>query len=297
MAAMISNARRLRQRLASGRMLVAPGAYDGMTARMVQAAGFEAVYMTGAGVSARIGLPDYGLATMTEMADAAQQIVDSVDIPLIADADTAYGNELNAIRTVQAYCRRGVAGFHVEDQVFPKKCGHLDGKEVIPLAAYARKIRAIVDQRPDPDFLVIARTDARTVLGFDAAVDRCNAALEAGADMAFLESPLSVEEVAAAPKRVRGPCLLNMVHGGKTPLVSFAQAEEMGYALTIVPALTFMTVMQSVSGVLARLKADGAYPVPARTITVQEAFATVGADGWDAHRGAYGETQQAGAAE
>lgn len=285
-------ARRLREQLASGRMIVAPGAYDGLTAKLVEKAGFGAVYMTGAGTAARLGLPDYGLTTMTEMVQNAQTMAESVSIPVIADADTGYGNELNAIRTAQAYARRGVAGIHVEDQVFPKKCGHLDGKEVIDVEAYCRKIRAIVEQRPDPDFVIIARTDARTVLGFEAAVERCNAALEAGADVAFFESPLTREEVAEVPKRVKGPCLLNLVHGGKTPLVSFAEAQSYGYAITILGGILFMTVMAAVEDVLARTMAGGAHADPKEVMTIVEAFRKVGADDWDKLRAAYAAPSQ-----
>src|SRR3569623_1842885 len=278
---------RLRDLLKSGRMIVAPGAYDAMTAMMIERAGFGAVYMTGAGVSARYGLPDYGLATMSEMAETAQTNTESVSIPLIVDSDTGYGNELNAIRTVQTFERRGVAGMHIEDQVFPKKFGHLDGKEVIPVADYVRKIKAVTEQRRDQDFVVIARTDARTVLGFDAAIERCNAALEAGADVAFFESPLSREEIEKVPMLVKGPCLLNLVHGGKSPLVTLKEAEAFGYAITIVPALVFMTVMASVDAALEKLKATGEYPVPSQTMTVVEAFQHVVADDWDTLRTQY----------
>jgi 2-methylisocitrate lyase-like PEP mutase family enzyme len=282
-----SMARRLRETLNSGSMVVAPGAYDGMTAKLVESAGFEAVYMTGAGTAARFGLPDYGLATMTEMVDTAELMAESVSIPVIADADTGYGNELNVIRAVRAYERRGVAGIHIEDQVFPKRCGHLDGKEVIPIDAFARKIAAAVGERHDPDFVVIARTDSRTVLGFEAAVERCNAALAAGADVAFFESPLSRDEIIEIPKRVKGPCLFNMVHGGKTPLISLKEAEQFGYAITIVPALIFMTVMGAAEEALRKLKHTAEYPLPAQTMTVVEAFRKVGAADWDVLRNKY----------
>jgi 2-methylisocitrate lyase-like PEP mutase family enzyme len=284
-----SMARRLREKLDAREMVVAPGAYDGMTARLVESAGFMAVYMTGAGTAARFGLPDYGLATMTEMADTAALMAESVDIPVIADADTGYGNELNVVRAVRAYERRGVAGIHIEDQVFPKRCGHLDGKEVIPTDAFVRKIAAAAGERHDPDFVIIARSDARTVLGFEAAVERCNAALAAGADVAFFESPLSREEIAEIPKRVKGPCLFNMVHGGKTPLITLQEAASFGYAIVIVPALLFMTAMSAIEEALGRLKREAAYPVPARTMTVGEAFRKVGAAEWDALREKYGE--------
>jgi 2-methylisocitrate lyase-like PEP mutase family enzyme len=279
----------LRKLLKSGKMLIAPGGYDGLTATMIERAGFDAAYMTGAGTAARLGLPDYGLTSMTEMVDNARSMVESVKIPVIADADTGYGNELNTIRTVNAYERAGIAGIHIEDQVFPKRCGHLDGKEVIPVDQFQRKIRAATECRLDPDFVIIARTDSRAVLGFDAAIERCNAALEAGADVAFFESPLSVEEVSKIPKKVKGPCLFNVVDGGKTPPVTLKQAEEFGFAISIVPALTFMAVMRTVENALGRLKQSGEYTTPSGTMTVVEAFQKVGALKWDELRKEYAD--------
>src|SRR5262252_1783333 len=225
----MTSAARLRQLLRRQQMLLAPGAYDCITARTIAQAGFDAVYMTGAGTAATLGYPDYGLLTMSEMADNAGRIAAAVDVPVIADADTGYGNALNATRTVREYERRGVAGLHIEDQGFPKKCGHLDNKAVVSLDEYLAKIRAAVAAKRDPDFIVIARTDSRAVLGFEEAVRRANAALAAGADMAFVEAPQTIEEVAAVPRLVKGPCLLNVVWRGKTPEVAFADAERMDY--------------------------------------------------------------------
>ena len=216
---------RLRRQLADPGMLVAPGAYDGIGARLIEQAGFSALYMTGAGTAAAHGLPDYGLLSMSEMVANAARITAASPLPLIADGDTGYGNELNVVRTVQEHERAGTAGLHIEDQVAPKRCGHLDGKELVPLEDFLAKIRAAVATRRDPDFLVIARTDARSVAGFDEAVHRANAALGAGADMAFVESPESLDEVRLVPQRVAGPCLLNMVWGGKTPVVGLDDAE------------------------------------------------------------------------
>src|ERR1700730_12658218 len=181
----MSRGRQFRDLLRRGGLTIAPGAYDCITARSIAQAGFGAVYMTGAGTAATLGYPDYGLLTMSEMADNAGRIAAAVDVPVIADADTGYGNELNATRTVREYEKRGVAGLHIEDQGFPKKCGHLDDKVVIPLDEYLAKIRAAAAARTDPGFLLIARTDARAVIGFEEAVARMNAALAAGADMAF----------------------------------------------------------------------------------------------------------------
>jgi 2-methylisocitrate lyase-like PEP mutase family enzyme len=231
----MTTAARLRQLLRREQMLLAPGAYDCITARTIAHAGFDAVYMTGAGTAATLGYPDYGLLTMSEMAENAGRLAAAVDLPVIADADTGYGNELNATRTVREYERRGVAGLHIEDQGFPKKCGHLDNKVIVPLEDYLAKIRAAVAARQNPDFVIIARTDARAVEGFEAAIARANAALEAGADVAFVEAPQTLEEVLAVPRLVKGPCLLNVVWRGKTPEVDFAAAERAGYKLAIIP--------------------------------------------------------------
>ncbi len=271
---------RLRALLAQPGLIVAPGAYDGLTARLVEQAGFGAVYMTGAGTAAAAGYPDFGLLDMTEMADNAARMARSVRIPLIADADTGYGNELNAFRTVQEYERRGVAGLHIEDQVSPKRCGHLDQKEIVPRADWLAKLRAACAARRDKDFLIIARTDARAVAGFEEAVARANAALEAGADMAFLEAPQTMDEVAAVPRLVRGPCLLNVVHRGKTPAIDLREAETLGYRLAIVPALLLVATIAAGDAALAALKATHRHPEGATDMSVGEAFARVGAGEW-----------------
>jgi 2-methylisocitrate lyase-like PEP mutase family enzyme len=238
--------------------------------------------MTGAGTAATLGYPDYGLVTMSEMADNAGRIAQSVDVPVIADADTGYGNELNATRTIREYERRGVAGLHIEDQGFPKKCGHLDNKVIAPLDEFVAKIRAAVAARTDPDFFIIARTDARASLGLDEAVRRANAALQAGADMAFVEAPQTVEEVASVPKLVKGPCLLNVVWGGKTPQIAFDDAQKMGYKLAIVPGMLFKAVLGVCETTLAELRKAGRHPELNKAMTVREAFRRVGADEWDA---------------
>jgi 2-methylisocitrate lyase-like PEP mutase family enzyme len=214
----------------------------------------------------------------------ANRMARAVDVPLIADADTGYGNELNVVRTVQDYERAGVAGIHIEDQVSPKRCGHLDDKEIVPREDWLAKIRAAAFARRDPDFLVIARTDARAVAGLDEAVARANAALEAGADMAFVEAPQTMEEVAAVPRLVRGPCLLNVVRGGKTPEVDLRSAQEIGYRLAIVPGLLLKAVIGACDEMLAALKAGHVHPVPRTDMTVREAFNRVGAREWDALR-------------
>ena len=278
----MTRARQFRELLQRDGLTIAPGAYDCITARTIAQAGFGAVYMTGAGTAATLGYPDYGLVTMSEMADNAGRIAAAVDVPVIADADTGYGNELNATRTVREYERRGVAGLHIEDQGFPKKCGHLDNKVIVPLDEFLAKIHAAVAARHDPDFVVIARTDSRAVLGFEEAIRRANAAIAVGADMAFVEAPQTLEEVAAVPRLVQGPCLLNVVWRGKTPEVPFDDAQRMGYKLAIVPGMLFKAVIGVCDATLAELRRTGRHPVPAESMTVRDAFRRVGADEWDA---------------
>jgi len=278
----MSRAKKFRELLRRDDLIIAPGAYDCITARTIAQAGFDAVYMTGAGTAATLGFPDYGLLTMSEMADNAGRLAAAVAVPVIADADTGYGNELNTTRTVREYERRGVAGLHIEDQGFPKKCGHLDNKLIVPLDQYLAKVRAAVAARQNPDFVIIARTDARAVLGFEEAIGRANAALAAGADMAFVEAPQTLEEVLAVPRLVKGPCLLNVVWRGKTPDIAFAEAERAGYKLAIVPGLLFKAVIGVCDRLLAELKAQGRHPVLDTHMTVRDAFRRVGADDWDA---------------
>lgn len=244
----------LRRLLQRDEMIVAPGAYDAISALTIQQAGFSAAYMTGSGTAAALGYPDLGLVTMTEMVDNAMRIARSIDIPLIADADTGFGNELNVTRTVREYEARNVAGIHIEDQVAPKRCGHLDGKEVVSRAEFVSKIRAAAQARRTREFVIIARTDARAVLGLDEAIERANAALAAGADMAFVEAPQSLDEVTAIPRQVQGPCLLNMVANGKTPAVGLDEAQDMGYRLAILPGILFRSAIATFDQVLADVK-------------------------------------------
>jgi len=265
-------------------MVAAPGCFDCITARSIERAGFDAVYMTGAGTAASLGYPDYGLVTMSEMADNAGRIATAIKLPVIADADTGYGNELNAIRTVREYEKRGVAGIHIEDQGFPKKCGHLEDKTIVPIEDYVAKIRAAVSAKVDPNFLIIARTDSRAVLGFEEAIRRANAAIEAGADMAFVEAPQTLEETASVPKLVKGPCLLNMVWRGKTPDLSIDEAGKMNYAVMILPGVLTRTVVGACDAALADLKAKGRHPAPLSDITPQQGFRLFGADEWDGYR-------------
>jgi len=281
---MTNGADKLAGMLRQDGMIVAPGGYDCITARMIEQAGFEAAYMTGAGTAASLGYPDYGLVTMTEMVENAGRMASVLNIPLIADADTGYGNELNVVRTVREYEKRGVAGIHLEDQGFPKRCGHLDNKEIIPLEDYIAKVRAAVFAKRNKNFTVIARTDSRAVLGFEEAVRRANAALDAGADVAFVEAPQTMDEVKQVPKLVHGPCFLNIVWKGMTPDVALEDAKAMGYKIAILPGLLFKAVMTSCDEILAATKRDGRHPVSTSNLTVREAFARVGANEWDPFR-------------
>ena len=290
-------ASKLRALLRAPGMVVAPGAYDGLTAMLVAQAGFPAVYMTGAGTSVAHGYPDFGLLTATEMTANAARMARAVDVPVIADADTGYGNELNVVRTVQDYERAGVAGIHIEDQVAPKRCGHLDDKEIVPREDWLAKIRAAAASRRDPDFLIIARTDSRAVVNFEEAIARANLALAAGADMAFVEAPQTPEEIAAVPKLVKGPCLLNVVWGGKTPQIDLRQAEAMGFKLAIVPGLLLKAAIGACDDALAALKATHVHPVPRGEMTVGDAFNRVGAREWTVFRTRFREPETKRAAE
>jgi 2-methylisocitrate lyase-like PEP mutase family enzyme len=284
----MSKASELRELLRQDGMITAPGAYDCITARTVQQAGFSAVYMTGAGTAAALGYPDYGLITMSEMVENAGRIAAAVSVPVIADADTGYGNELNVVRTVREYEQRGVAGIHLEDQGFPKKCGHLENKAIIPLEDYVAKIRAAVSAKRDRDFLIIARTDARAVLGFEEAIRRANASMDAGADMAFVEAAESLEEVSAVPRLVRGPCLLNMVWRGKTPDVGLDEAQAMGYKLAILPVLLFNAVVGVCDRMLSELRQVRRHPMPVADVAPKEFFRRMGAEDWDKVRAGSG---------
>lgn len=272
----------LRQQMNETGMIVAPGAYDAIGARLIEQAGFSAAYMTGAGTSAARGYPDFGLLTMSEMIDNAAVMARSVGIPLIADADTGYGNELNVTRTVREYEARGIAAIHIEDQVSPKRCGHLDGKEVISLKDFRSKISAAVQARRTSEFVIIARTDARAELGLDEAIARANAALDAGADIAFVEATQSLEEAAAVPRRVHGPCLFNVVPHGRTPNLTLDEAQEMGYKLAILPVLMLFAAIEAGDAALAQLRATRSPPLG--NATVAQVFQRFGAGDWDALR-------------
>jgi 2-methylisocitrate lyase-like PEP mutase family enzyme len=245
--------------LAAGETVLAPGCYDALGARLVEEAGFEAAYMTGFGTAAaRLGRPDVGLLDMTEMVDNARRIAASIAIPLVADADHGYGNPINVIRTVREYEAAGVAAIHIEDQSIPKKCGHMDSKQVIPPAEMAAKVSAAVAARHSPDFLIIARTDARAVEGLDAALERGRRYRDAGADMLFIEAPESIAEIERIAETFADvPLLFNYAEGGRSPAVSHEFLRELGYALVIFPLSTLLVATAAIRSVLERISADG----------------------------------------
>ena len=244
--------------LTADRILVAPGAYDCITARLVEAAGFDAVYVTGSGLSmSRLGAPDVGLVSFSEVLDQVRRIADVVQIPVLADADTGYGGALNVIRTVREFERAGVSAIQIEDQEFPKKCGHELGRRVVPTAEMVARIKAAVDARTDPDFVVIARTDARTAEGIDAAIDRALAYGAAGADVLFVESPESAEEMAEINRRIDAPTLANMVEGGRTPILPASRLAEIGYRIAIFPNSLTRLLGKTASAMLADLREAG----------------------------------------
>ena len=250
---------RLRALLESGQTIVAPGAFDPLSARLVEEAGFPAVYMTGFGTSAALlGRPDVGLLTMTEMADNAGRIAACVDVPVIADADTGYGNPLNVIRTVGAYEAAGVAGIHIEDQVAPKKCGHLEGKLVIPAEEMAQKVRAAVEARTQPEFVIIARTDARAVEGLERSLQRGRMYREAGADVLFIEALTSEVEAEEAVRAFPGvPLLFNWAEGGKTPPISLNRVKELGYRIVIFPISALLAATGAMRRILQEIARAG----------------------------------------
>ncbi len=248
---------RLRKLLDGDDVQIAPGAFDGISARLIEQAGFNIVYASGGAISRSMGYPDMGLLSMSEVVARLAPILNSVAIPVIADADTGYGNALNTQRAVREFERLGVAGLHLEDQVFPKRCGHYDDKSVIPLAEMAQKIRAARDAAADPDLVIIARTDAIAVEGFESAIIRAAAYAEAGADMLFIEAPQSEHQIEEIGRRIPQPKLINMFLGGKTPVVPLARLKAWGYRLVIVPSDMQRAALFAMTEVLQELKQEG----------------------------------------
>ena len=249
--------RALRRGLEQGKLVVAPGVYDGLSADIAEAAGFGAVYASGGAIARSTGVPDIGLMTMSEVLDRTRQIVDAVACPVIADIDTGYGGNLNVARTVREFERIGVAALHIEDQAIPKRCGHYEGKTIVTQSAMVARVQAALDARTDPDLIVIARTDARAVEGFAAAVERGRAYAAAGADMVFVEAPQSEEEIVSVADAFDLPLVINMFQGGKTPLLPADRLEELGYAIMIVPSDLQRAAISAMQTAAATLFAEG----------------------------------------
>ena len=248
---------RLKQMIASGKTYIVPGAYDGLSARIVQNAGAELIYATGGGIARSTGIPDMGLITAKEITDRLEQIVDAVELPVIADMDTGYGNALNAQRALRAFERVGVAGFHLEDQVFPKRCGHLDGKAVVPVEELCAKLRAVRDALTDDDMVIIARTDSLAVEGVESAIERMHKYMEAGADVAFVEAPRTMEHIEQISRELPCSKLLNMFWGGKSPVVPRERLEELGFNLVIVPGDLQRTAIYAMQEAARAILRDG----------------------------------------
>ena len=270
---------RLRELLAAPGIVPAPGAYDCLSAAVIERAGFPVVYMTGAGTSiSRTGYPDIGLTTMSEMVANAAAIARTVSVPLIADADTGYGDVLQVRRTVREYERAGVAGIHIEDQESPKRCGHLDDKRVVPQGEMVRKLHAALDAREDDDFTIIARCDALAVTGWDDALRRCEAYVEAGADVLFLEALQTREQATDVTSRFDVPVLYNFVETGKSPLLPVSELEELGFKLVIFPISAMLAALKTMTDLMRELRETGttAHLVADRMVSIQECFDTVG---------------------
>jgi 2,3-dimethylmalate lyase len=263
---------RFRELLKNNEIIIAPGAPNALMARLVERAGFPVIYASGAGIAnMQFGFADVGLVTMTEVVNQVKNIANAVNIPVIADADTGYGNALNVIRTVREFEQAGAAAIQLEDQIAPKKCGHFEGKQIVSLEEMVGKIKAAADARRDKDFVIIARTDARAVSSFEEAIHRSKAYKEAGADMIFLEAPQSKSELEEAAKRINAPLVANMVENGKTPIQSAGVLEEMGYKLVLYANMGMRVSIQAMQGALMHLKDHGSSNgLEDRMITMKE---------------------------
>jgi 2-methylisocitrate lyase-like PEP mutase family enzyme len=274
---------RLKEIMTRRAAVTVPGAANAMFARVIENVGFEAVYVTGAGIAnMHLGVPDIGLTTMSEVADTVARVADSVSLPIIVDADTGFGNPINVVRTVRVLERAGAAGIQIEDQVFPKKCGHFAGKDVIPLDDMVQKIRAAVDARRDSDLQIIARTDARAVEGFDRAIERANAFVEAGADVTFVEAPLSLTELARISRDISVPQIANIVFGGKTPDPGRPKLAELGFSVILYANAALQAALKASYDVLRALSRDGSLvAVTDRLASFEERQRVVAKDIWD----------------
>lgn len=247
----------LREYIQSKKIIVAPGVSDGLSALLAKQAGFSVLYASGGAIARSAGYPDIGLLSMTEVCSVISHIVDVSELPVVADADTGFGNALNTRRTVKTYERLGVAGLHLEDQTFPKRCGHLNDKSLIPMDEMCHKIHAARITLTDPDFVLIARTDAIAVEGIESAIQRAQAYQKAGADMLFVEAPETIQQIEMIAERIEGPKLINMFHGGKTPVVPVSQLQEMGYSLVIIPSDLQRAAIKAMQETLKVIARDG----------------------------------------
>jgi len=279
----MTSRRKLKRLLARRQLLIAPGVFDGLSARLVEEAGFEAIYLSGGAVARSMGVPDIGLVTMSEVIERAVQVVAAVKIPVIADADTGYGNALNLVRAVREFERAGVAAIHIEDQVTPKRCGHLEGKEVISLAEMEKKLAAALQSRSDPDFIIIGRTDSRAIHGLDDAIQRGKSFARLGVDAVFVEAPQSEAEMETIARSIpEVPLMVNMFKGGKTPLLPASRLEEMGFRIAIFPSESQRAAIYAMREALAMLKRDGSTEaMDDRLTTFKERDRIVGLEEWE----------------
>ena len=279
----MTSRRKLKRLLARRQLLIAPGVFDGLSARLVEEAGFEAIYLSGGAVARSMGVPDIGLVTMSEVIERAVQVVTAVKIPVIADADTGYGNALNLVRAVREFERAGVAAIHIEDQVTPKRCGHLEGKEVISLAEMEKKLAAALQSRSDPDFIIIGRTDSRAIHGLDDAIQRGKSFAKLGVDAVFVEAPQSEKELETIARSITEvPLMVNMFKGGKTPLLPASRLEEMGFRIAIFPSESQRAAIYAMREALAMLKRDGSTEaMDDRLTTFKERDRIVGLEEWE----------------
>jgi 2-methylisocitrate lyase-like PEP mutase family enzyme len=269
--------RRFRERLARRDALLVPGAANALAARVIADLGFEAVYLSGAGVTNTFfGLPDLGFISLADLAQHTAALGDAVELPIIVDADTGFGNALNVRHTIRTLERAGASAVQIEDQVSPKRCGHFSGKAVVPVSEMVAKVKAAADARHDPDFIVIARTDARAVEGFEAAIERAERYIEAGADVTFVEAPESLDEIARIPQRLAVPQLVNMVVGGKTPILDLAELRAMQYALVLYANAALQGAVHGMQVALKRLKEEGRLDESAPVTSFEERQRLVG---------------------
>jgi 2-methylisocitrate lyase-like PEP mutase family enzyme len=289
---------RLKQIVAKRAAVQAPGTANALFARVIEELGFEVVYVTGAGIAnMHLGAPDIGLTTLTEIANSVAAIADAVALPLVVDADTGFGNAVNMVRTVRVLERAGAAGLQIEDQVFPKKCGHFAGKEVIPLDEMVQKVKAAVDARHDGDLQIIARTDSRAIEGLDRAIERTRAYLEAGADIAFVEAPTSLAELARVTREIKAPHVANIVFGGKTPDPGQAELAKMGFSLVLYANAALQAAVKATFDVLGALKRDGSLDgVAGQIASFEERQRVVKKPTWDALESRFRSTSGTGAA-